>query len=361
MPRNDTCSIVVFHGPGEPLEFRAVRVPVLEPGEALVRITWCTLCGSDLHTYQGRRSTPTPTILGHEILGRIEHLGPGDPLRDIAGHVLEPGDRVTWTIAASCGECFYCTHGLPQKCKQLFKYGHERITDERILSGGLAEYCRLARGTGVLRLPDAVPDAVACPVNCATATVAAALRVGGGCDGDTVLVQGAGMLGLTACAMARANGACHVIACDVDSKRLDLARRFGATECVTPDAVEDAVGKTTAGRGVDLALELSGAPEAMVAGLDLLRIGGRYVLVGAVFPGPDLAVSPERVIRRLLSVHGIHNYTPGDLADAVDFLAHHHAEYPFEELVSEIFPLSEVASAFDRALETRALRIAVRP
>ena len=81
---------------------------------------------------------------------------------------------------------------LPQKCEQLFKYGHERITPAHPLSGGLAEFCHLALGTPILPVPDALPDLVACPVNCATATVAAALRAAGGCRGRSVLVQGAG-------------------------------------------------------------------------------------------------------------------------------------------------------------------------
>ena len=354
----------VFNAANAPFEMRTFPLPELGPGEVLVRVTCCTVCGSDLHTYTGRRGTPMPTILGHEILGEVAALGPGDPVCDVDGRPLTVGDRVTWSIAASCGRCFFCTHGIPQKCERLFKYGHEAITPDHPLSGGLAEYCHLAPGTAVVRAPTDLPDAVACPANCATATVAAALRTGGGCRDEAVLVQGAGMLGLTACAMARARGAREVIACDLDTARLAAAERFGATRCVIADdadALKAAVDTATDGRGVDLALELSGAAAAMEAGLDLLRIGGRYVLVGAVFPGPDIAVSPESVIRRLLSIHGLHNYTPADLAKAVAFLADNHARYPFAELVAETFPLSEADAAFQHAVQGRAHRVAVRP
>ncbi len=99
----------------------------------------------------------------------------------------------------------------------------------------------------------------------------------------------------------------------------------------------------------------------MQMGLKLLRIGGHYVLVGAVFPSSPLALDPEAVIRRLLNIHGLHNYTPADLADAVAFLAQHHARYPFAELVTDSFPLAEADRAFQHAIETRALRVAVRP
>ncbi len=329
----------------------------------LVRVTCATVCGSDLHTYQGHRSTPTPTVLGHEIIGRIEALGPGEPVCDDRAAPLQIGQRVTWSIAASCGRCFFCRRDLPQKCERLFKYGHQAIDEVHPLSGGLAEFCHLAPGTAIVSLPDELPELVACPANCATATVTAALRVGGGCRDQTVLIQGAGMLGLAACALARRGDAREVIVCDVDESRLELAPRFGAHRCVCVAAGAESLGaaveEATGGRGVDLALELSGAAGAIEAGLPLLRIGGRYVLVGAVFPGPPVSVSAEQIVRRWLSIHGVHNYAPQDLSRAVAFLAENHHRYPFDELVTRTFELSEADRAFQYAIKTRPLRVAV--
>ena len=355
----------VFHAAGQPVRLQRFPLPELSAGEALVRVTCCTLCGSDLHTYQGHRPTPIPTILGHEILGEIASLAPGQPVLDQRGQPLGIGQRVTWSVAASCTQCFFCNHGMPQKCEHLFKYGHEQIRDDHALSGGLAEYCHLARGTTILALPEDLPELAACPCNCATATVAAGLRVGGGCREETVLIQGAGMLGLTACAMARARGASQVVVCDVDPRRLRLAEKFGATRCVLVGEqsrqLKTAVQEVTAGRGVDLALELSGASGAVETGLELLRIGGRYVLIGAVFPAPPVPVSAESVVRRWLSIHGVHNYTPTDLADALDFLVRNHDRFPLAELVTDTFTLEESAAAFQHALASRALRVAVLP
>ncbi|MCH8922233.1 MAG: zinc-binding dehydrogenase [Planctomycetes bacterium] len=353
----------VFHAAGRPLELRRFALPELAAGELLVRVTCATLCGSDLHTYQGRRPAPTPTVLGHEIIGRIEALGPGEPVCDDRNKVLQIGQRVTWSIAASCGRCFFCQRDLPQKCERLFKYGHEAINERHPLSGGLAEFCHLAPGTAIVSLPDQLPDLVACPANCATATVTAALRVGGGCRDQTVLVQGAGMLGLAACALAQGGGASRVIVCDVDENRLAPAKRFGAHRCVCVARNTEALGTTvkeiTNGRGVDLAIELSGSAGAIEAGLPLLRIGGRYVLVGAVFPGPPVSLSAEQIVRGCLSIHGVHNYAPQDLSRAVAFLAENHRRYPFDELVTETFPLAEAERAFQYAIETRPLRVAI--
>ncbi len=360
----DAARAMVFKEPGRSLTPQSFARPRLATGEMLVQVTFATLCGSDLHTYQGRRQTPCPTILGHEILGRVAALADEDAV-DLAGVRLAVGDRVTWSIAASCGDCFYCARGLPQKCERLFKYGHERIESSHPLSGGLAEYCHLARGTAVLRVPDPLPDDVACPANCATATIAAALRVGGDLRGGAVLIQGAGMLGLTAAAMAHTGGAREIIVCDPDSQRLPWAERFGATRLVHLragcDELSQVVQQATDGRGVDLALELSGSPEAMEAGLRLLRIGGRYVLVGAVFPTRDVALPAEQVVRRLLRIEGLHNYTPADLQAAVAFLAANHQRYPFGELVTGRFTLAEADAAFQHALTTKAPRVAVIP
>jgi alcohol dehydrogenase len=233
------------------------------------------------------------------------------------------------------------------------------------LSGGLAEHCHLVRGSSVLRLSDELPDAAACPANCATATVAAALGVAGECGGRVVLIQGAGMLGLTAAAMARSRGAREVIVAEPDRARLERAEQFGATRLVPwrGDVTDLAatVKQASGGRGVDIALELSGAPQAMETALPLLGIGARYVLVGAVFPDRDIALSAETIVRRLVRIEGVHNYTPADLVAAVEFLTAAHARYPLAELVSERFALADAEAAFRHAVQTKAPRVAVAP
>lgn len=362
---SDHSLAAVFTGQGKPLEIRPFDLPELKAGEVLVRVTCCTVCGSDLHTYEGRRATPIPTILGHEILGEVAGLPTGPSVCDLTGQPLAPGDRITWSIAANCGDCFYCGHDLPAKCEQLFKYGHEAIDPIHPLSGGLAEYCHLAPGTAMVRVPEQLPDRVACPANCATATVAAALRVGGGCRDEVVLIQGAGMLGLSATALAATLGAAEVLVCDVDQNRLEQAPRFGATRAVSvaegTEALGEVVQRLTAGRGVDLAIELSGSPASIATGLKQLRIGGRYVLVGSVFPSPDIPVSAEWIVRRWLSIHGVHNYAPRDLATAIAFLAEAHAHYPLAELVSQSFPLEQAEAAFQYAIDQRPHRVALLP
>ncbi|MFO0910491.1 MAG: zinc-binding dehydrogenase [Isosphaeraceae bacterium] len=349
----------VFHGSNVPIELRSVDVPDPVGREILVEVSACTLCGSDLHTLHGRRSTPVPTVLGHEILGRIVAFGHDAPRVDASGAPLSVGDRVTWAVVASCGACFFCLRNLPQKCEHQTKYGHEAIRPDQILSGGLARHCVLVGGTAVYRVPEGLSDAAACPANCATATVAAALEAAGSLAGATVLVVGCGMLGLTAAAWAADLGA-RVIATDVDPARLARSIPFGAALTAEPATLVAAVREATDGRGVDAVLELSGAPEAIASAIPLLRVGGTLVLVGTVFPTEPVAILPEQVVRRCLTIRGVHNYRPDHLAAALAFLERQYA-LPWDSLVGPWQPLERLAQAIhDPDLLSRP-RIGIRP
>ena len=354
----------LFHGPGEPLQMQQAPDPELGPGEALVSVDLCTLCGSDLHSYQGHREVPCPGVLGHEMVGRLVAVGGDQPLVDASSARIELGDRLTWSITAHCGECFFCQHGLPQKCTTLYKYGHQQHDSTSPLSGGLADHCRLVKGTTLVRIPDGLEDAVVAPANCATATVAGACRVAGIGAGATVLVQGAGMLGLTAVAMARQLGAREVLVSDLDGERLARAEQFGATRTVLATDQEEldrAIRSVSEQDGVDVVLELSGSPAACEKGVSCLRIGGTLVLVGTVFPTDPIAVDPETVVRRCLKIEGLHNYQPADLVAAIRFLAACSFQQEFGALVEQVFPLSELEAAFQAAIEGGYCRVGVAP
>jgi putative phosphonate catabolism associated alcohol dehydrogenase len=351
---------VLFHGPGQPLEFAHFLPPDLRTGEIRVRVACCTLCGSDLHTHAGRRSVATPTVLGHEIVGRIEAFGPDAVRHDYRGASLTVGDRVSWSVAASCGNCFFCRNDLPQKCTSLFKYGHELFNGTHPFAGGLADLVTLMPGSAIFRVPDRLGDAMAASANCATATAAAVLRAGGEVAGRCVLIFGAGMLGLTACAMARSAGA-SVIVCDPDGPRRQRAPDFGAAAISSAEELTGVVADATNGRGADLVLELAGAADSVQAGLALTRIGGTLVLAGTVLPTPSVPLDPEAVVRRLLTIRGVHNYAPRDLGAALDFLAGPGSAYPFTDLVHRTFALDEVAQAFEYAHQHGGGRVAVVP
>jgi putative phosphonate catabolism associated alcohol dehydrogenase len=246
-----------------------------------------------------------------------------------------------------------CQHGLPQKCLHGTKYGHEAFKPGRELLGGLAEHCLLVEGTAAVKLPETLPLSVACPASCATATIAAAMEAAGTLTGRSVCLFGAGMLGLTACAMARAFGAGPILCVDPVPQRREQALRFGATHTISPDALTETVQTLSDDGKVDVVIELSGKTAALDAAWPLLRTGGTLVLVGAVFP--DAPVSWH------LTIRGIHNYAPRHLRSAVQFLAEHHESAPFAELVSNWYPLRDIREAFAAGAKSGAIRVGVKP
>lgn len=363
MPNDATSLAAIFHETGKPLELRNVALPSLLPGEAIVRISCCTVCGSDLHTVSGARTELTPTILGHEIVGVVAEVR-DPPLPDVDGNPLAVGDRVTWSTAISCGACDRCRNGLPQKCRAVVKYGHALAEGRHTLSGGFAEHLLLRPGSAVVKLTETVPDEVVCPANCATATVAAAIRTAGSIDGKRVLIFGAGMLGLTAIAFAKTRGAAHITICDRDEVRLEVSKRFGADACITWETGREGFQQRLAKDEpslFDVVLELSGSPDAVEAACALGDVGAEIVLVGSVMPSRSIAVDPESIVRRWLSIHGVHNYAPEDLKTAVAFLEAHHRDFPFADLVSHTYSLSDVNQAIEDARKNRPVRVAIRP
>lgn len=331
----------------------------------MCKVTMSTICGSDLHTISGRRVEPTPLILGHEIIGEIAALGEGLE-RDGFGQELKPGDRVSWSIMACCGRCFYCEAGLPQKCEHLQKYGHTSCDGPPHLTGGYAEYIQLFPGTSVFRVPESLSDEVATPANCALSTVihgAEAIELQ---EGESVLIQGAGLLGLNLIALAIEAGARDIAVTDVAQSRLDMAAAFGATLCL--NLKELGVGEAaarlrerTGGHGVDVAFEVSGAEAAVAQAVDALRLGGRYLIAGLVTPGGDLGMQGNQVTRGCLTIKGIHNYRPEHLGQALRFLDECSARYPYDRLVGETFSLDRIGEAVETAISGRYIRVAVRP
>jgi putative phosphonate catabolism associated alcohol dehydrogenase len=344
----DRITALEFDGPYQPFRLTHSARPDLGEGEALIRVTLATVCGSDWHTIAGLRTEPTPCVLGHESVGVVEEVCGTIPTLD--GAPLAAGDRVVWSIAASCGLCDLCTWDVPQKCRSLKKYGHARHDATRGPSGSFATHVHTWPGTAFMRVPSDVPDLVAAPASCATATVMAVAERSPPLHNRTLAIFGMGLLGLTACAIAHTAGA-SVIAIDPNPIRLELAKRFGAAE-VMLSTVEPPT------RTVDVTWELSGTMAATRASFDWPRVGGCVVWAGAVRPIGDVSVNPESLIRRCLQLVGVHNYQPTNLKMAVNFLADTWPRYPFVELVDVVGTLDQMPKTLP---STNPIRIGLRP
>ena len=183
---------------------------------------------------------------------------------------------------------------------------------------------------------------------------------------DTVVVFGAGLLGLYGVAMARAQGSPYVIAIDAVAARQTLARRFGANEALSPEharADERATWIRERSRrgGADVVIETAGVAAALADGLRLLRPGGRFVTAGLVVPGSTVTLDASEIVRRCATIRGVHNYAPHHLIAALAFVQEQRHRLPLGELVDTRFPLEGTDSALIAAAERRALRPAIVP
>lgn len=351
----------VFTDPTQPLSIRQLPIPELGPREILVRNEYATLCRSDLNTYSGKRREAVPTILGHEVVGRIERFGSGASKTDLRGQELQVGTRISWAIYSSDPDSALSREGMPQKGEKLTKYGHERLTPHHTLHGGLSQYIILREHTPVCAISEAVPLPVAALSNCAMATVAGALRVLGDMRHKNVLVVGGGMLGLTAAAMLKAAGVASLTVLERDPVRLLQAASFGAgflwgAHHDLELQSEKDFGCRQPFHGL---IECSGSPEAMEATLDLLQTGGRAVWIGATHPDRKVQLTAEKIIRKILTIKGLHNYNEKDFASALDFVEQYHDQYPFLQLIKGPFCLEDIDIAFSYALKTNPFRVGI--
>ena len=330
---------------------KSKSLPELQEGQILVKNLCTSICRSDIHTYQGKRVEKSPTILGHEIVGVISQVGPNAPLQDIRGNDLKIGDKVTWAIFASSPDDAISIAGIPQKAKDLFKYGHEQITEHNHFHGGLSEYTVLRKNTPIAIIANEVPNEIASLINCSVSTVAGAIRLAGELKDKSVMIYGAGMLGIIACAMVSKMGAINIIAVDVNEERLEISKKFGATQIHTPDHVSK--------EKVDIILEFSGTISAMENSIPILNIGGTAIWVGAVFTQPSVQINAEYFIRNLITIKGLHNYNNEDFINAVSFIELNHKNFEFEQLIKKGFVLEEVDAAFEYAVSHNPFRVSI--
>jgi putative phosphonate catabolism associated alcohol dehydrogenase len=326
-------------------------LPELNDGEVLVKNLCTSICRSDIHTYQGKRIEKSPTILGHEIVGIIEKLGPNSPLIDLRGTKLKVGDKVTWAIYASSPDDDFSKAAIPQKAKDLFKYGHEQITESSHFHGGLSEHTILRKNTPIIVLKDELPSEIASLINCSVATVAGSVRLAGDIKNKSVAVYGTGMLGIIACAMVSKMGASKVLAIDENKERLETALQFGATETAIPTDLLN--------HKVDIVIEFSGSLIAMQNSIKLLKIGGTTIWIGAVFPQPPVELNAEYMIRNIITIKGLHNYNNEDFISAVNFMEMNYSFFNFDKLVKKGFSLDKVTEAFEYAVTHNPFRVSI--
>jgi D-arabinose 1-dehydrogenase-like Zn-dependent alcohol dehydrogenase len=365
-----TGRIALFERPRQPFTFREMPVPDPEPGAAVVRVTMANICGSDLHAWHGDFKLAglggkLPTVLGHEMTGRIAALGAG--LRsDGHGAPLHEGDAVVFTYFTGCGHCPACMRGRRVSCESLTMAMTAPALEWPHFVGGYGDYYYVKPGSTIYKVPAGVPDEVVAGANCALSQVIAGCERAGLTFDETVVVQGAGGLGLYACAVAKAFGARLVIAIDGVGERLEMARRYGADATIDlRDSDEksraDAVKTLTGGRGADVVLELVGRADVVPEGLRMLGQFGRYVTIGNINAGQTYAADPSRLVMANKSIFGVSLYEPPTLGKALRFLERNRQTLPLAEMLATRFPLEQINEAFAKADAREVVRASIIP
>ena len=358
---------MVSFGVGFPWELREYPVPEPEPGAVVARITMASVCGTDVHLYQGDFGGPSPAkgkaqISGHEFVGRVHKLGAG-VTTDSAGRPLAEGDRVVWSPSIVCGRCPACLRGvLP--CPNRKSHGGATSDEWPHFKGGFADYYYLSPGQWIYKVPDNVPDTAAVYVDCAAATVAYALSKVCFPMGSWGVIQGAGGLGLCAAPMMKDLGA-RVIVVDKVADRLATARKFGAdqtvdsTEYPTPESRIARVRELTGGRGAEVVMEVvAAAPEVVAEGIQMLDYGGTFLTVGLVGPyKASLSMMP--FIDRGIRLIGSAQFNLATMPAVLDLMARTIDTYPWAAMISHTFPLEDAEKAVQEAVAGRVLRAAV--
>ena len=279
---------VVARSKGAPVTVETIEVPDPGPGEALVAVKACGVCHTDLHYREGAINDDFPFLLGHEAAGVVEAVGP-----DVTD--LAPGDFVVLNWRAVCGTCRSCKRGRPQYCFSTFNATQKMTLDGVALSpalgiGAFAEKTLVAAGQATKVDPSARPEAVGLLGCGVMAGLGAAMFTGEVGPGDSVAVFGCGGVGDAAIAGAKLAGASKVIAVDLDARKLELAKEFGATHTVLASEVDpvEAIRELTDGNGADVCIEAVGNPKVMEQAFFARDLAGTLVQVGV--PDPSMRI-----------------------------------------------------------------------
>ena len=343
---------IIYYAPGD-MRYEDTPLRKITDTEVLVKTDACAVCGTDLKSFiSGNPRLQPPIIIGHEFTGIVTEVG-----KNAAGG-LAVGDRVVMATSVSCGECAYCRRGWRNLCENLAPMGFS-------YPGGMAEYtilpARALENGHVIKTPAGMkPEhaALAEPVSCAVNSVTRC----GISGGETVLVMGAGPMGLLNAVVARAFGAAKVMLSEVNPARIAQAEAFGLDVIINPETEDllTRVMQETGGLGADVVIVAAPAAAPQELAPHLCRKRGVVCLFASLPKGKSMLTVDSRPIHYgELSVIGTSDSTPEHVRRAVELLAS--GAIPAEKIASHLLPLSEIQAAFSLMKSGESLRVVMMP
>ena len=327
----------VVHGAND-IRIEEVPRPVPEPGDIVVRVKASGICATDVKTLLGQGlPNNLPTILGHEVAGEVFLLGEGVEDFDL-------GDRVAIYPIAVCGECDYCLQNRHNLCRHEFGLAHG-------IDGGFAEYVRIPRQIlkigGVVKIPPDLPfdlAALAEPLSCGLA----ALRANRVKPGGTVVIVGAGPMGMIHLLLAKWRGA-RVIIIEQMPNRQEFAKKLGADAVINPQTQDpvEAVRELTNGDGAEVVITSLSDPQVIENSLTLVKKAGIFNIFGGPPAGHKISIDPRWVHYQEITITGSFASTPGDFREAIYLIAS--GEVDAAQLLTDRFTLDSMLEAVERA------------
>jgi len=364
-----TSRAAVLTAPRRRVEIREIEILPPEPGAMVVQVEAATVCGTDVHIWEGDLQPEWPVGLGHEMVGRVVALGEG-VVRDASDAPLALGDRIVWAYPW-CGKCYYCAIARqPTLCPYARMNGWRSAEKYPFLCGGFADYCYVLPDCRPVKVPDEVDSRVASSATCALRTVVHGFErletFGGIGVQPSVVVLGAGPVGLYALAMSIASGAALTISIGAPAQRVQLAQAWGATHTVNLEEVKDAqdrvemVRQWTGGRGADLVIDAAGPVAAFEDALAMVRRGGRILVIGQSTQN-TIPFSPRRINKDMLEIIGVVSAHVTHFYKAMQFLASQRHRFRFEDMLTNSYPLTEVTEALESMAALREIKPAILP
>jgi 5-exo-hydroxycamphor dehydrogenase len=364
----DKSQVVVFEKPNVPLEVREFDIPELEEGCILVKTLVSGVCGTDAHCWRGQVQMPVPVILGHESVGMIEKIAP-DRKTDSVGEPVKEGDRIFWVAGHPCQQCYSCvalkdTTGCTNRRSYGWSYS---CADYPYLTGGYSEYVFLTARSYFFRIPDSVPTDAAIAFGCGFPTAVKGFEVIQGVQpGESVVIQGAGPVGLSSLVMAKLGGASPIVVIGAPSSRLEMARKLGADETIDIAAMPEPEARVSKvrellGGEADLVIEATGFPEAVSEGLDMCKTGGRYLVMGVFSDLGPVPINPSFIVRKNLRLYGSVFWEAKHLYQVLQLLARYNDQFSLQDAVTHRYGLEQSTSALEDVEALKCVKAVIQP
>ena len=374
----------VMTGPGR-IHVDEFPYPKIPSNAALVKMEMSGICGTDKHmfkgetTHPGGQETAFPIIPGHENVGIIEELGKDATSLEVEEKELRVGDRVVPICDVTCGKCYICrsSYGFTTSCLRDVGYGTTlSCKDPPHLFGGWAEYMYILPQALLAKVPEGMPPEAAVMAEVLSVAFCAfdkamspyALGKEGFGPGDTVVILGAGPLGVCHGIMARMSGAEKVILVGAPEFRLELAKTLFADHVVSIDKIRDPqerlaeIKTLTDNRGADLVAECAGLPQAVSQGLDMLRIGGTMIVAGNYIDMGPTPINPQKqILSKNARLIGVNGQTATSYAGSLRLIKRFLQTIPIDKMVTHKFKIADAERALRTGISMESMEVVITP